>query len=329
MGFGHSAVPAAQHAFEKCDCMLAVATCFSETSTGSLSVTPPKNLIHLDINSNVFNAHYPAALSLQGDAADLLAALLKKVRELQPTTKESEELAQQIAANKHSYRSLWRKHKTDRVNPANFFDALRERLPEKTWVACDDGNHTMLAAELLPIYQTGGFICPTGFNAMGYCVPAVNALKLSHPSHTVVGIVGNGAMLMSGMETITASKYGLGVIYFLFNDEELGKVVPPQEIPDKRMTGTKLGEADWIAFSHAMGCEYVAIEDDSQLQPGLDAAFRLTLQDKPVVVDVYIDYSKHTAFMDDALKTKYRRANRTTKARYLARALTRKLIGSK
>ena len=95
------------------------------------------------------------------------------------------------------------------------------------------------------------------------------------------------------------------------------------------MTGTKQGEADWISFSHAMGCEYVAIEDDSQLQPGLDTAFRLTLQDKPVVVDVYIDYSKHTAFMDGALKTKYRRANRTTKARHLARALTRKFIGSK
>ncbi|MDX2463272.1 MAG: thiamine pyrophosphate-binding protein [Porticoccus sp.] len=329
MGFGQSAVPAVQHAFENCDCLLAVATCFSETSTGNLSVTPPENLIHLDIDSNVFNAHFPAALSLQGDATNLLVTLLKKVLELQATPKESKELAQQIAADKQSYQSLWRKHKTDRVNPANFFDALRKRLPEKTLVACDDGNHTMLAAELLPIYQTGGFICPTGFNAMGYCIPAANALKLSHPSHTVVGIVGNGAMLMSGMETITANKYGLGVIYFLFNDEELGKIAPPEEIPNKRMTGTKQGEADWISFSQAMGCEYVAIEDDSQLQPGLDSAFRLTLQDKPVLVDVYIDYSKHSAFMDGALKTKYRRANRTTKARYLARALTRKLIGSK
>jgi acetolactate synthase-1/2/3 large subunit len=329
MGFGLSAVPAVQNAFEKCDCMLAIATCFSETSTGNLSVTPPEHLIHLDIDPNVFNAHFPAALSLEGDAADILPALLKKVEELQPSLKENEELIQQIAADKKNYRSLWQKHKTDQVNPVNFFDALTEKLPAKTWVACDDGNHKMLAAELLPIYQTGGFICPTGFNAMGYCVPATNALKLSHPSHTVIGIVGSSAMLMSGMEAITANKYDLGVIYFLFNDEAPGEIEESLEIPNKRMTSTKLGEADWIAFSQATGCEYVAIEDDSQLQPGLDTAFRLTLQDKPVIVEVYIDDSKHTAFMDGALKTRYRRADRTTKARYLARAFTRKLIGSK
>ncbi|MBQ0807657.1 MAG: thiamine pyrophosphate-binding protein, partial [Porticoccus sp.] len=94
-------------------------------------------------------------------------------------------------------------------------------------------------------------------------------------------------------------------------------------------TCTKLGEADWIAFSQAVGCEYVAIEDDSQLQPALDTAFSLAADNKPVVVDVHIDYSKHTAFMEGTAKTRYKRFDRSTKARYLARALTRKIIGSK
>jgi acetolactate synthase I/II/III large subunit len=327
MGFGPSAVPAAQHAFEKCDCLLAVGARFSEASTGNFGITPPKNLIHLDINPEVFNTSYPTTTTLQGDASTLLKALLKKVIEIQPKPRDHEELIQQISSDKNNYKGLWQKHKTDRVNPANFFSTLKERLPKETLIACDDGNHTLLTAELLPINQVGGFISPTGFNAMGYCVPAVNALKLTHPDHTVIGIVGDGAMLMSGMEAITANKYGLGVIYFLFNDGELGEVA--QEIPYKRMTCAKLGNADWISFAHAMGCEYVAIEDNSQIQPSMDIAFKLTLENKPVLVDVHIDYSKQTAFMEGVLKTQYKRSGTGTKARYLARALTRKIIGSK
>tara|TARA_R110000822_G_scaffold59736_22_gene149040 strand:+ start:4900 stop:6636 length:1737 start_codon:yes stop_codon:yes gene_type:complete len=329
MGFGPSAVPAAQHAFEDCDCLLAIATRFSEIPTGNFGMVPPKNLIHIDINPAVFNANYPATLTLEGDAAEIAKILLENVVDAQAKPQDSGPLIQQIAADKHKYQSMWRKHKTDRVNPANFFSALRERLPNDAFVACDDGNHTYLSAELLPIHQVGGFISPTDFNGTGYCVPAVNALKLVHPDSTVVGIVGDGAMMMTGMEAITAHKYDLGVIYFLFNDGELAETARVQDIPHERKTCTKLGDADWIAFSHAVGCEYVAVEDDSQLQPSLDIAFSLISDNKPVIVDVHIDYSKHTAFMEGAEKTRYKRFDRATKARYLARALTRKIIGSK
>ena len=329
MGFGPSSVPAAQHAFENCDCLLAIATRFSEIPTGNFGMDVPENLIHIDINPEVFNANYPAALSIEGDAAEIAKALLECLIKSQPTPRNSSQLAKLIASDKSSYQALWRKHKTERVNPANFFSALRKRLPDDALVVCDDGNHTYLSAELLPIHQVGGFISPTDFNAMGYCVPAVNALKLTHPNKLVVGIVGDGAMMMTGMEALTASKYDLGVIYFLFDDGELGQIAQAQEIPYKRKTCTKLGEADWIAFSHAVGCEYVAIEDDSQLQPSLDIAFNLAAENKPVIVDVHIDYSKHTAFMDGAVRTKFKRFDRTAKARYLARALTRKIIGTK
>ncbi|MDX2350117.1 MAG: thiamine pyrophosphate-binding protein, partial [Porticoccus sp.] len=212
MGFGPSSVPAAQNAFQDCDCLLAIATRFAETPTGNFGMVPPENLIHVDINPAVFNANYPATITLQGDALEISKILLEKMTSRQTIPRNSEVLTQQIASDKRSYRTTWRQHKTDRVNPANFFNALRERLPDDALVACDDGNHTYLAAELLPIHRVGGFISPTDFNAMGYCVPAVNALKLSHPDTTVVGIIGDGAMMMTGMEALTASKYNLGVI---------------------------------------------------------------------------------------------------------------------
>ena len=68
MGFGPAAVPAATNAFKKCDCLLAVGTRFAEIATGSFGVTVPENLIHIDINPEVFNVNYPAKVTVEGDA---------------------------------------------------------------------------------------------------------------------------------------------------------------------------------------------------------------------------------------------------------------------
>ena len=67
-GFGPAAVPAAQAAFKHCDCLLAVGTRFAEIATGSYGAKVPENLIHVDINPQVFNANYPAKVTIAADA---------------------------------------------------------------------------------------------------------------------------------------------------------------------------------------------------------------------------------------------------------------------
>ena len=63
-----------ENAFRDCDALLAVGTRFAEIPTGSYGWTPPRDLVHVDINPRVFNANYPAAIALEGDARALLAA---------------------------------------------------------------------------------------------------------------------------------------------------------------------------------------------------------------------------------------------------------------
>lgn len=325
MGLGPTAVPATQNAFADCDCLLAIATRLAEIPTGHFALAPPARLIHVDINPEVFNANYPAAITLQGDATTIVSALLEKIIELRPNKTDSTTLSNHIAFDKREYLNGWQSLPPGRVNPARFFTSLRRRLPDDALLACDDGNHTFLAAELFPIHSGGGFLCPSDFNAMGYCVPAVNALKLVHPNRVVVGIVGDGAMMMSGMEAITASKYQLGVVYCLFNDGQLSQ--PGQQRHDRRGAMTKLGEADWISFAHAVGCEYVAIEDNQEIDVGLNTALTLASQRQPVLVDVHIDYSRRSAFGEGLQKTRQKHSGRTTRAMWLARALKEKIIG--
>lgn len=109
-------------------------------------------------------------------------------------------------------------------------------------VVVDDGKHTFLAAELFPVHRPRGFIPPTDFNCMGYCVPAAVGAKLAHPERQVAAIVGDGAFLMTGMELLTAAAHDLGVMAFVFHDGELGQISQFQSIPLNRKTCTQLSD---------------------------------------------------------------------------------------
>jgi thiamine pyrophosphate-dependent acetolactate synthase large subunit-like protein len=85
MGIGSAAVPAAEHAFEHCDVLLAEGTRFGEIATGSFGLKPSWQLIHVDINLVVFNANYPAHLCLEGDARALILGLLDALVSLSVT----------------------------------------------------------------------------------------------------------------------------------------------------------------------------------------------------------------------------------------------------
>ena len=327
MGFGAYAVPAAEQAFAACDCLLAVGTRFSEIPTGSYSMPVPEQLLHIDINPQVFNANFPASLCLAGDAALIIPALLGEVRALlgQP---RSSSLPAQIARDKAAYLQQWLQHDSgSRVNPAVFCQALRAQLADDALVVADDGNHTFLLVELLPIHGPRGFISPSDFNAMGYCVPAVIGAKLANPQRQVVGVVGDGALRMTGLELVTASSLQLGVPLFVFNDGELSQIAQAQEIPYNRKTCTVLKPLNLAALAEATGAAFLSIESNAECAAGIAQAMQLAEAGQPVLVDVRIDYSKRTRFTEGVVKATLKRFTPRDKVRVIGRALWRRVTG--
>jgi len=325
---GRAAVPAAENAFRDCDCMLAVGNRFGEIATGSYGYEPPADLIHVDINPAVFGANYPARVSLEGDAAVVLGKLLEALPDVPEAGARRASVAAQIARDKAAYREEWFAHDSrGRVNPARFFAALRARLAEDATVVVDDGNHTFLTAELMPIHRSRGLISPTDFNCMGYCVPATIGAKLARPGSQVVGIVGDGAFRMTGLELATATAQRLGVVVFVFNDGELAQIAQAQQIPYNRKTCTVLGPLDVAGVAQATGAAFVRIAGDADIDGALAEAFAAAAGARPVLVDVAIDYSKRTRFTEGIVKTNLERFDLPTKARLVGRALWRRVTG--
>ncbi len=324
MGFGAHSVPAAENAFKNCDCLLAVATRFSEIPTGSFGVKVPENLIHIDINPEVFHKNYAAKIAVCADAEDALEELFN---ELQKITKKRENLAvqSQISSDKALYLKEWIDHKTDKVNPALFFQSLRENLEDSAITVLDDGNHTFLCAELFTNYHSKHLISPTDFNCMGYAVPAAIGAKLANLDKQVIAVVGDGAFLMTGMELLTASVENLGVVCFVFHDGELSQISQGQEIPYNRKTCTILGDIKLKGIAIATGAEYFEILNNDDIKTIIPKALEHAEKGQPVIVDVRIDYSKRTRFTKGVVKTVLSRFPLGDKFRFIGRAMVRKV----
>jgi acetolactate synthase-1/2/3 large subunit len=325
--FGPAAVPAAQNAFDNADCVLAIGTRFGEIATGSFGGHLPDNLIHIDINPQVFNANFKTAIAIEGDSKHICQQLLSALKTF-GSAKDASEVTQQIADNKKAYRESWYQHDSkDKVNPALYFDELRAQLSDDAHLVVDDGNHTFLTAELMPIHQAYGFISPTDFNCMGYATPAAIAVKMANPQQEVHAIVGDGAFMMTATELATAVSQSLGLVIGVFNDGELSQIAQAQQIPYNRKTCTVLPQTKLKGLAMATGAEYVHIENNADITTGLTKARALALDNKAVILDINIDYSKATAFTEGAVKTNLKRMPLPTKVRMVGRALARKVTG--
>ncbi len=328
LGFGASSVPAAENAFRDCDALLAVGVRFSELGSASYGLPVPPALVHVDIDPEVFHKNYPARIAIEGDAKDVLDALVAELRTLGTRRSADLGLQQQIAEDKAAYFAEWTAARNpDRVGPGHFFAALRKRLPDDAFVAVDDGNHTFLTAELFPCRRSRTLVSPTDYNAMGYCIPAAIGIKLMHPDKPVVGIVGDGAFLMTGLEILTATTHNLGVVFFVFHDGELGQISQFQQVPLNRKTCTVLGKVSVEGVAIATGAAYVAMRNDDGIEPALDQAFAIAAKGQPVIVDVRIDYARKTRFTKGVVKTNLSRFPLGEKVRFIGRAVVRHVTG--
>lgn len=328
MGFGPSAVPAAENAFRSCDCLLAAGTRFGEIPTGSYGVSVPENLIHIDINPDVFNKNFPAKIAIESDAGLALTAILEALDHSGFKTRRRQgELRDRIKKDKALYIQEWKALKTDCVNPALFFEALRKALPDDGIAVVDDGNHTFLAAELFPVYQSRHFISPTDFNCMGYCIPAAIGAKLANRKKRVIGVVGDGAFLMTCMEILTASTLNLGVVYFVFHDGELSQISQGQQIPFNRKTCSILGNIRPQGVATATGAAFFEILKNEDIESTIQQAFDTSDMGQPVIVDVKVDYSKRTRLTKGAVKTVLKRFPLGEKVRFIGRAVARRFTG--
>jgi len=320
-GLGRSAPPFVRTVAAECDVMLAIGCRFSEVGTGSWGFTPPATLIHVDINREVFHRNFPATLAIEADASAFVSALLP----LLTARGEWGDTTEHMAVGHRDLREIVTRERSETgVTPALLFEALQHRSPDAIY-ATDSGNGTFLGMEHLRLDLPGQFLAPVDYSCMGYAVPAAIGAKLANPARDVVALPGDGALLMTGLELMTAASYGAGVVVCVLRDGELAQIAQFQRTALGEAQNSVLPPFSVESLAAAVGAEYVACGQDAHVAAALDRAFEVARGGRPVIVEVAIDYSRKTFFTNGVVATTFWRLPWSDRLRMLGRAVSRNL----
>ena len=321
-GFGDAAPSFVRDIVGKCDGTIAIGCKFGEVATGSYGVQPPRPLVHIDIDRTVLNRNYPADYGYASDASVAIRQLLGMIPERRASDPK---LLEQIRAGHAHVQQEWRAQEQQRVSPPRLLRALQTAFGNDAIFTADSGNGLFIGMECLRFQRPRQFLGPVDYSCMGYAIPAAIGAKLAQPDKAVVALAGDGALLMTGLELITAVTLGLGIIVVVLRDRELAQIAQFQQTALSRKTASEVGDYDVATLFQAVGAETLAIDHNAEIESVLNEARRLSGTGRPVVLDVAIDYSQKTYFTKGVIKTNLLRLPWSDRLRFVGRALIRKL----
>jgi acetolactate synthase-1/2/3 large subunit len=325
-GFGAAAPPFAREIAASCDLTLAVGCRFGEVATGSYGLEPPGPLVHVDIDADVLGRNHPAAVALVADAGAFLRALRARLGDAPRA--EDPTLRERIRTG-HS--AVWAEWMGDvggeRVTPAHMLRTAQRIFGPETTYTADSGNGTFLAMECLRLEGPRRFLAPVDYSCMGYAVPAAIGAKLACPDVPVVALAGDGALLMTGLELMTAVREEVGVVVLVLHDRELAQIAQFQATAMNRKVASRVHDYDLAALAAGMGLTSLSLGRDEDVEDVLVEADRIAREGRPVIVDVAIDYGRRTWFTRGVVKANLLRLPLKDQARFVGRALVRKLTG--
>jgi acetolactate synthase-1/2/3 large subunit len=323
-GYGQTAPSFVRKIAEDCDLTIAVGCRFSEVGTGSYALEPQGPLIHIDIDPDALGRNYQTAVAI---AADAKLALRELIQATGDEHRPYDEARRERIRRGHA--EVWEEWLAyvgaERVTPAHLLRTAQRVFGPGTIYTTDSGNGTFLAMECLRLDRPRKYLAPVDFSCMGYSVPSALGAKLASPEHPVVALAGDGAFLMTGLEMLTAVQEGIGAVIIVLRDRELAQIAQIQSTALNRKVASAVHEYELRHFAAAVHVDYLHLEIDGDVEDTLRQAQEITLQGRPVLVEVEIDYSRRTFFTKGVLKANLHRLPFKDRMRFIGRAVYRKL----
>ena len=228
-----------------------------------------RRLVRVDVDPAQLHKNAPADVAVAGDARAVLERL--------PARSSFEDLEPVRAAIREEALA-------DGAPWLDLVGALDDGLGSDGILA---GDSTMAASygavHFLPMDPRRRFIYPTGYATLGYAVPAAIGAKLAAPERPVIALVGDGGLLFTVAELVTAAELGIPLPVVVPNNGGYGEIRNQMLEEGIDPVGVDLRVPDLPALGRAFGGEGVRVETPGELTAELRAALE---RPGPSVIEV-------------------------------------------
>ncbi len=249
--------------------------------------------IQIDIDGRMLGIRYPMELNLVGDSAETLRALVPLLKR-----KEDRAWRKKIEENIDEWWKVLEARAMNSANPINpeyVFWELSPRLPDNCILSSDSGSSANWFARDLKVRR--GMMASLSGNlaTMGPGVPYSLAAKFAWPDRPVIALVGDGAMLMNGINClITIAQHWKEwsdprLIVLVLANRDLNQVTWEQRImagdPRYEVSQT-VPDFAFANYAELLGLRGIRVEQPEDVGPAWDRALS---SDRPVVYEALTD----------------------------------------
>lgn len=274
-----------------CDTLLMVGSSFPYSEF--LPKEGQAKAVQIDIEGKMLGIRYPMDVNLQGDSKSTLQALIPYLKR-----KEDRSWQNKIKDNIDKWWKILdgRAHNSaDPINPQYVYWELSKRLPDNCILSADSGSTAAWFARDLRIRS--GMKASLSGNLATMCpgMPYTIAAKFAYPDRVAIGLIGDGAMQMLGINgLITVAKYWKTwkdprMIILVLNNRDLNMVSWEQRVmvgDAKFDTSQDVPDFAYDEYARMLGLEGIRVDNPDEVTDALETAM---VVQRPVVLNVYTD----------------------------------------
>jgi acetolactate synthase-1/2/3 large subunit len=224
--------------WDEADVVLAIGSDLDGVQTQNFAMPQPPTLIAVNLDPDDAAKNYRVDVLLEGDAAEVTAALADRVPEREAAIAERLHDVRARACSSLDGRAL------------RFLDAMHFAVPDDAVVVADmcipgywlAGFHTPAAPRRLQI--------PLGWGTLGYAFPAGMGAALAGPA---VAVVGDGGFLFACGELATIAQERIPLTTVIVDDGGYGMLRYDQDVHGSERYGVDLHTPDFAALANAFG----------------------------------------------------------------------------
>ena len=283
------------------DLIIAIGARFDDRITNTPKLFAPNaKIIHLDVDYSSVSKIIEANIAVFGQVKNSLLEMIKLLEAKKELIDPKKILPwkEQISDWKSQHGLNHEMHlcETDDkpIMPQAVVQHLYNITYGKAFITSDVGQHQMFAAQYYHFDEPRKWINSGGLGTMGFGLPAAMGAKLAYPNDEVICITGEGSIQMCIQELSTCTQYNLPIKIININNEALGMVKQWQDMNygGRHSASTYQSSLpNFVELAESYGHVGIKIEKNSELKSGLEKA--LSMKDRLVFVDVYVDPNEH------------------------------------
>ncbi len=284
--------PVANQMIQKADLILAIGTGLAPENTYNCSpnfINPvTQKIVHIDIDPRNTGWTIPVTLGVTSDAKLAIRGIVKALRKKAPKINIQARMADLEALKENPdnefFTSKYYDSDSTPIEPERVVKEFNELLREEDILVLDGGNNRMWFTRLFQTKRAGQLIGPGGAAGMAWCASGAICAQMINPKRKVVGVIGDGGMMMALYALEMVKQFNLPITYVVFNNSSLGNI--RDYLTRKGRPLAEYDEVNFAKIANAMGIKGVRVESLDELHPTL--AKELS-SNRPTLVDVVVN----------------------------------------